>query len=365
MIRVLHIETGRHVYGGGQQVCYLVHGLDQKGKVENLLLCSKNSEFASYAASMGIKTLEMPMLGDLDFLFFFRAMNAIRRCAPDIVHVHSRRGAEVWGGLAARVCGVKAVLTRRVDNPDHFLTSKFKHRLFEKVITISQGIAEVLARQGVPEHKVVCVHSAVQADDFTSECRKAWFRNEFDLDPEDQPVGMLAQFIARKGHHVLLKAIPEILARCPGARFLLFGRGPLQESIRQEVHEMGVDSAVTFAGFRHDLDRILPCLSLVVHPATMEGLGVSLLQAAASSRPIVATPVGGIPEIVRHGHNGLLVPVNDHHALAQAVIELLHEPHKAVRFGCHGRTIVEQEFSIQSMILGNLAVYGQVLEGRS
>jgi glycosyltransferase involved in cell wall biosynthesis len=114
-------------------------------------------------------------------------------------------------------------------------------------------------------------------------------------------------------------------------------------------------------GYRDDLPRLLACMDLVVHPATMEGLGVSLLQASAAGVPVVASRVGGIPEAVRDGVSGLLVPPADVAALADAVLALLADPDACRRMGAAGRDLVAREFSVARMVEGNLAVYRELL----
>jgi glycosyltransferase involved in cell wall biosynthesis len=280
---------------------------------------------------------------------------------PDLVHVHSRRGADVWGGLAARICGIPAVLTRRVDNPEPGWLARRKYSLYHRVIAISRGIREVLLRQGVPDWKITCVPSAVDIGVYGQECDLEWFRSEFGLAPGDVPVGMIAQFIERKGHRHLIRALPEILRACPDVRVLLFGQGPLREEVGRELQRAGLDGRTVMAGFRSDLHRILPCLRLVVHPALMEGLGVSLLQAAAAGVPIVAFDAGGIPEIVLDGYNGYLVSACQTDGLAQAVISLVIDRARAVQMGKNGIRLATDAFSINAMVAGNTAVYREVL----
>lgn len=115
-----------------------------------------------------------------------------------------------------------------------------------------------------------------------------------------------------------------------------------------------------FVGFRDDLPDLLPCLELLVHPATVEGLGVSLLQAASAGVPIVAGNVGGIPEAVHHGYNGLLVPPEDTRALGTAVATLLRDGPLARRMGDAGKELMYREFSVNTMVEGNLAVYREL-----
>jgi glycosyltransferase involved in cell wall biosynthesis len=196
---------------------------------------------------------------------------------------------------------------------------------------------------------------------YEGSCDADWFRDEF---PEAGPgpiLGVVAQLIERKGHRDLLRALPRIRGEFPGVRVLFLGRGPLREELERQCREQGLTEVVRFAGFREDLERILPCLDLVVHPAHMEGLGVALLQAAAAARPMVAAPVGGIPEIVQAGETGLTAPAGDSEALAEAVLALLRDPERARQLGRNARAHVRRHFSLEAMVAGNLAVYRRIL----
>jgi glycosyltransferase involved in cell wall biosynthesis len=361
-MHILHIETGRHLYGGALQVLYLMEGLEGQG-CKNTLACVRGSEIAGAASACAV-IYELSMAGELDPCFVFRLLRIIRRERPDIVHVHSRRGADLWAALAAHATKTKAVLTRRVDNPEPSWVARVKYRPYDRVITISNGIRRVLMSEGVPAKKIVCVPSAVDGQPYEHECAKEWFCREFGLDPGNKMIGVIAQFIPRKGHQYLIEAAPGILSQHPDTRFLFFGRGPLQGKLQQLCKKYNIANQVYFVGFRNDLERILSCLDLVVHPATMEGLGISLLQAAAAGVPIVASSVGGIPEIVHDGVNGVLVPPDDIPALTSAVIRLLGDIEKASVMGRTGRQLIRTEFPIEKMVEGNLRVYRQVLTPR-
>ena len=180
--------------------------------------------------------------------------------------------------------------------------------MYQRVITISEAIRRVIERQGVDPGRVRCVLSALDPAPFQEPCNRDAFRQAFGLAAEDLVVGMAAQFIPRKGHDVLLQAIPAILTDHPRTRFLLFGQGPLRSVVSRRVEEAGLSATVLLPGFRNDLPTLLPCLDLLVHPATQEGLGVILLQAGASGIPVVASQAGGIPEVVVHEETGLIVP---------------------------------------------------------
>jgi glycosyltransferase involved in cell wall biosynthesis len=358
-MKVIHVETGMHLYGGALQVFFLLRGL-QAYPGEHILVCPPGSAVGEAVRGFA-RVVEIPCRGDHDLAFLWRLRRLLRRERPDLVHLHSRRGADTLGGIAAKLAGVPAILSRRVDNPEPRWLVAVKYRLYRKVITISEGIRQVLLSEGVPAERVVCVHSAVDTDRYRPGGDKNWFRREFGLAAEEQAVGMIAQFIERKGHRVLFNAIPAILAARPQTRFLLFGQGPLQPDIAHAIEKHGLSSRVHVIGFRNDLERIMPCLDLVVHPASMEGLGIALLQAAACGVPMVACRAGGIPEIVRHQHNGLLIPVGDSVALGEAATRVLGESGLAAGFGQAGVQLVQKRFSIAAMVAGNHQVYRESL----
>jgi len=341
-------------------VLYLMKGLNKEGCI-NSLVCTQGSSIGKAASELTESVYELPMRGDFDVFFAFRLFQIIRTVRPDIVHVHSRRGADLWGGVVSRFAKTRVVITRRVDNPEWAWLAQGKYRLYDKVITISEGIRQVLLSEDIPSKNIVCVPSGINTTRYTIGCEKAWFCQELGYLPEDRVIGVIAQFIPRKGHRSIIEAAPRILSHFPGVRFLFLGQGPLKNELQQLCEKNNMTDYIHFAGFRNDLEQILPCLDLVLHPAIMEGLGVSLLQAAASGIPIVATHVGGIPEIVKEGVNGCLFEPGNIGEMVEAVLSLLQDEVKAWKFGEAGRKIVESNFSIEEMVNGNLRVYNEIL----
>ena len=358
-MKILHIETGRHLYGGALQVFYLLRGLHAAG-IENILVCAPGSEIGRKCT--GIATVvELPTIGDIDPRLLIGLCRTIRRYRPDIVHAHSRRGADWWGGIAAQICGVKSVLTRRVDNPESALLVRLKYNRYDRVVTISEGIRQVLLSEGVDEKHVELIHSVVDLEQYHCPADRPWFEQEFSLHPGEQTVAIIAQLIERKGHRFLLAGAEKIFAAVPNLRFIFFGQGPHRQELEADCQARGLGDKVIFAGFRDDLPRVLPNLDLIVHPALMEGLGVSLLQAAAAGRPMIGARAGGIPEVIRDGVNGYLVPPGEVNLLAEKTIELLLHRDLAEAFGARGKRLVEEEFSIPTMISSYQRLYARLL----
>ncbi len=357
-MRVLHVEGGSRLYGGAQQVLYLLEGLAARGHA-NLLACPAGCDLARAAAPFA-QVHGLTMRGDADVGMAWRLGRLIRAAQPDLIHLHSRIGADVMGGIAARLTGTRVVHTRRVDNPEPRWLVKLKYRLHERVIAISEGIGRVLLAEGLPAAKLRVVRSAVDWERFQRPCdRRA--PAAFGVPGHALLVGVVAQLIPRKGHRFLLQALPPLAASNPALHVLFFGQGPTEAELRAQIAALGLAGRVHLAGFRDDLDSLLPCLDLLVHPATREGLGVSLLQASSAGVPILASAAGGIPEAVRDGVNGLLVPPGDVVALGTVLTQLLGDTALRRRLGEGGRELMRREFSIDAMVEGNLSVYRELL----
>ena len=309
------------------------------------------------------KLIPVGMRKGLNLQFYKELRQILAAERPDLVHVHSRRrGADWWTALAARKSGIPAIISRRVDNPEPAWLARWKYDKYARVIAISEGIRQILIREGIPPSHVVTVRSAVDSAPYQHDCECSEFRRTFGLPDGAVTLGVIAQLIQRKGHRHLLAVLPEIVARHPETKVLIFGKGGLRQDLEDEVTRLGLEDRVIFTGFRTDLARWLPCLDMVVHPADMEGLGVSLLQASAAAVPVVATRAGGIPEAVEHGVSGLVVEPGDNQALSAAILSLLDTPEMRKTMGAAGRMRVGHDFSTTHMVEGNLALYRDVLQ---
>lgn len=355
-MKVVHIEAGRHLYGGALQVKYLLQGLKAKS-VDSILVCDRGSPLAAECQGLAV-VHEIPIRGDLDFHWTRAVEEILRDDKPDYLHIHSRRGADFWGLRLARKCQVPALITRRVDNPEPWWIINWKYnRSAHHIFAISEGIRELLISEGVKRHRITTIRSAVDTDLFTPDADGRWFQNEFGFQPGNQVVGVIAQFIERKGHRVLIKVLPALRRQFPDLRLLLLGQGKLERELKAAVVDAGVEGMVTFTGFRNDLDRIIPNLTLVVHPAFREGLGVSLLQASACGVPVIASRVGGVAEAVLHDKTGLLVAPGSEPELMAAIQFLLSSPEMRKSLGKAGREYMLSNFSIDGMASAYLKHY--------
>src|SRR6185295_18604140 len=169
-----------------------------------------------------------------------------------------------------------------------------------------------------------------------------------------------AALVPHKGQRYLIDAAHLVVQQLPDARFVILGEGELREHLEKQVHEHHLEKHVWLPGFRTDVLGCIRSFDLFVMSSVTEGLGTSLLDAMAASRPIVATTAGGIPEIVEDGLNGLLVPPRDAHALAAAIVRALREPQLRDRLGAAGFARVNERFTVERMVAATAATYVKV-----
>ena len=359
-MKVLHVETGRHFLGGPQQVIYLIDALNQRG-IDNILVCPPDSGIDTVARQHGIRVQNLYCAGDLDLPFAYRLTQFIGDEQPDLVHCHSRRGADVLGGLAASFADVPAIVSRRVDHTELRLVAGLRYRPFRKVIAISEAIAEVLHARGIEDFRLEVIRSAVDTEAFSKTPDCAAKRREFGLDEDAIAIAAAGQLIPRKGHRHLLQAMSALRLTHPRLRLVIFGEGYLNNQLRAQASTLGLGGTVQFAGYRDDLDTFIGCFDLFVHPASAEGLGIAVLKAAAAGLPVVACDAGGLREAVADGETGLLVAPDDVDALQHAIGTLADDAALRAKLGAAGRERMQNEFSIATMAAQHVALYESLL----
>lgn len=360
-MQILHLETGRRLYGGPQQVLYLMTALAERG-IDGLLVCPPNSGIDSAARSAGLNVCNLFCAGDLDLPFAYRLAQFLKTERPDIVHCHSRRGADTLGGMAASFSDIPAIVSRRVDNTEMRLLAALRYRPFNKIIAVSQAINDVLVEHGIEPARIAVIHDAVDTDKLTAPADCAVFRHRFGIPDDALVLAAAGQLIPRKGHRYLLQAVADLGTQERPVRLILFGEGYLGNQLRAQAAALKLGDIVQFAGFDDRLDEYFGCFDVFVHPALAEGLGVVTLKAQAAGVPVIGFQAGGVAEAVAHGETGLLVPPEDIPALRDAIAALLGDARRRARLGAAGRERMQSEFSIARMADAHIALYEAVLD---
>jgi glycosyltransferase involved in cell wall biosynthesis len=252
------------------------------------------------------------------------------------------------------------VASRRVDFPlKGNAFSRWKYRQVRAFICASEAIRHMLIEQGVPASNAITVHEGIDLAHVDA-APPANVHEMFWLPHKAPLVGNIGALVPHKGQRHLIEAAAMVVREVPDARFLILGEGDLKASLEKQIADAALTKHVLLAGFRPDVLSILKGFDLFVMPSVTEGLGTSLLDAMACAKPIVASRVGGIPEVVRHGETGLLVPPKDSRDLAASIIRLLLDPALAARFAQAGLARVREKFSLERMVAGTLEVYARL-----
>jgi glycosyltransferase involved in cell wall biosynthesis len=216
---------------------------------------------------------------------------------------------------------------------------------------------------GIDPRRALTVHEGIDIDHVDA-APVADLRAEYWL-PRDAPiVGNIAALVPHKGQRHLIEAARLVVQSVPDARFVIVGEGELRAPLQQLIERHHLDKHVLLTGFRPDPLSVLKAFDVFAMSSVTEGLGTSLLDAMACQRAIAATRAGGIPEVVVHGETGLLVPIRDERALADAIVHLLERPDLREAFGRAGRVRVEQRFSAERMVAETLAAYRRLADRR-
>ncbi|MCE9636268.1 MAG: glycosyltransferase [Planctomycetes bacterium] len=363
-LRVLHIDTEKGWRGGEQQALNLATGLARRG-VATLCVGQPDQPYVQRCAAAGLDVAAIRTRGEADPVGIAKLRGVIRSWRPDVVHMHTSH-AHTLGVIASRSVRPRprTVVSRRVDFTIYrnaLRLSWFKYRFgVDRYVAISRGIREQMVKDGIPAERIRVVHSGIDLSRFDG-VRSHDYAAEFGLAPGTRIVLDVAAFGWHKAQEVLVRAAPEILRAFPATRIVLVGEGECMEKVRAEARALGVEREIVFTGFRNDVPSLLAGCDCFVMCSVLEGLCTSLLDALALRRAAVGSAVGGIPEVLLDGSTGLLVPPRDPAALAAAVVRVLGDGALAARLGDEGRRHVERDFTTDSMVEGNLAVYRDLL----
>jgi glycosyltransferase involved in cell wall biosynthesis len=292
----------------------------------------------------------------------------VRMHEPALVHAYF-----FWPIIYGRVLKRLGLIRYLVENREDqgFIWSDTDYRLLratagvpDRIICVSDAVREVvLERERTPEDRTVVIRNGIHLPvGAPSPDAIAAARSVFGFGPEHRIVGMVANLEHPvKGASHFVEAVPLIVRRVPDARFLVLGEGREKAALRARAEELGVGDRVVFAGFRSDVQRFYPIMDVSVLTSLSEGLSITILESMSFGVPVVATAVGGNPELVRNGESGFLVPPKDVSSFADAVARVLGDGDMARRFGREGRRIVERDFGLELVASRYEQLYRDVL----
>jgi sugar transferase (PEP-CTERM/EpsH1 system associated) len=344
---------------GGQEylVIQLAERLQRRG-IRSPIIAISGGALIEDATRRGLETFDLAKKPGFDVSVLFRLARIMRRVRADVVHTHNFAPL-IYGTLSGRVSGTPMINTRH--GRAALATHRFIWSLTDRVVAVSEDARrELLKYNRIAPRKVSVVLNGVDVAAFAApEVNPSQVRCDLGIAPDARVFGIVARLAPEKDHVTLLEAFRIVAAQGP-SHLVIVGGGPLESALRRRAHELGVSQAVHFLGFRSDIPQLLRALDVFVLSSTMEGVSLTLLEAMAAGLPIVATHVGGNPEVVLDNETGLLVPPENATALAQAMITLLTDLERAKRFGAAGRERAIRVFDIDRMVNAYVDLYATV-----
>ncbi|MEK7328905.1 MAG: glycosyltransferase [Chloroflexota bacterium] len=361
-MRVAHILKTTGLSGAESHLLTLSGGLLAEGWESRLIVLVNQRRpptaliEAARAANVQIDTV--PLAGDLDMAATAKIAALLKSAQAQIVHTHMIHG-DLYGTLAARMAGIAVVQTRH--NDDKFrrrwpvrLLARWLAGQAKTVIAISDSLA-TFARdvEGVPGPKIVRIHYGLDPVQVTAKACPGALRAELGLNDDVPLIGAVGRLTEQKGFRYLLEAFAIVRRSLPQAQLVIAGDGELRSTLEAQGHK----DAVRFLGWRSDVPSVMADIDVLAVPSLWEGFGLVTLEAMALSKPVVASRVSALPEIVASGETGLLVPPADPKALAGALCALLTPKAPARAMGARGRVRLQIDFSVQRMVRQHVAVY--------
>ena len=380
-IKILRIIARLNIGGPAIHTILLTTGLNNE-VFESILVTGmegkREGNMLDLAAAKGVEPIVIRELRrNVDpkdgLIALFKLYRLIRRERPQIVHTHTAT-AGLLGRLAAKLAGVPIILhtfhghvLRGYFSPLRSKALVWMERLLaclsDRVVTVSEGQRRELAGYGIaPLEKIAVVPLGFELEALLAcESHRGELHRELGLSDDDKLIGIVARLVPIKNHHLFLQAAELVAEAVPQARFLVVGDGELREELEAYASDLRLDGRVFFTGWRRDLPCLYADLDVVALTSINEGTPVSIIEAMAAGVPVVATAVGGVPDVVVNGETGYLVKAGDVKGLAEAITELLRNSEKARGMGRKGREAVYPKFAAQTLIANVEQLYSDLL----
>lgn len=378
-MKILRIITRLNIGGPAIHAILLTQGLGFKTQLVTGSIGEGEGDMSYLAQEKGVRPILIPELGrnirwDDDIAAFFKLYRLIKREKPYIIHTHMAKA-----GTLGRLAGVIAKVPIRIHtfhghvfqgyfNPLatklFIIIEKVLARFCQRLVTISPTQYHQLCYDYkiAPRDRFVLIPLGFDLTPFlNSESQAGKLREELGIPPKTYLIGIIGRLTPVKNHRLFFRAAWEVLKREPEVKFLVVGGGELLKELNAFVKKLGIEEKVIFLGWRRDMDLIYADLDVVVLTSINEGTPVTLIEAMASAKPVVATRVGGVPDVVKDGVTGILVPPEDVIGLTQGILKLLEDKKLREDLGRAGREFVRERFSKDRLIRDMENLYTTIL----
>src|SRR5207302_219437 len=367
-MNILYVESSRSWGGQEYRTCLETNWLNARGH-QAWLICNPDSEVLLKARELGTRAIAMPLRRRVDPVCWWRLWRFCRRNQIDLIKTYSSK--DHWLALPLYLGGTPVARARCITDPigNKWRAFIFKHGCSKIVADASVIKRQLVQQNGIDPAKIEVIGSAVDLQKFKPPRDRMKFRREMGFDADTPVIGNIGMIRPDKGQLILVEAAHLILAERPDARFVIVGQGTglLKRGInvRNAIERAGLAEKIIMAGYRWDTpDVYAACDMMAIASLHTEASPIVLREAFASGRPVIATKVGDIPEIIEHRQNGLLIEPGDSRALAAAILEFLSDPKLAAACAANGLRYANEHFSFDRMMEAKLQVDASLIPAR-
>jgi len=357
-------------YGGAEKYLEtLMVGCTGSGLDCLMIVNSDNLRFQSELDSCGASYIAI----DMDAYkpnMYVQMFSILKKYSPVLLHINL---PGPWGGglvaCTARLSGIKSIVTTEhlpMFGPSirHSPIKRLNGIFINRTITVSYENVQYLKNiHHIKQERIDIVHNGIDIDQFAvagNKDERARLRQESGFTESDFVFGIVGRITEQKGHQYAIRALSELSKKYPEIKIAVFGDGELMNNCKDMVASLKLKSQVSFTGFQSDMQKVYKTLDALLMPSTFEALPLTLLEAMASGVPAIASNINGIPEVVRDGVNGLLVPPADIGALVNGIELIYNDRDLLNKMGVAARNTIELEFSLEKMVRDTISVYEKV-----
>lgn len=360
-MRILHTEWSDGWGGQERRIISEMRGMQTRGH-DLYLVTREHARIRGVAEDAGIRTFALPLQNKFDLASIARLAHLLRQLQIEIVNTHS--GVDTWiGSLAARLARSPALVrTRHLDIPLRRNWVNFVHYLPARIITCGETTRTRLIEDcGFPAHQIISIPTGIDFDRFFAQKHRANVRQTLGQSPEDEIVLMVGVIRGVKRHLLALEVFATLAKERPNLHVWLAGDGPMRHEVERRCDELGLSGRIHFLGYRDDVPELMNAADALLLTSRSEGVPQVITQALGSGLPVVATNVGGIPELITHGQTGLLAPAEDVAALTAALRSVFEDPAWAQNLGERGRSHVLARYTLAAMLDATESAYADIL----
>ncbi|MBM3247924.1 MAG: glycosyltransferase [Candidatus Omnitrophica bacterium] len=365
-INILHIAEDLSIGGVEELFRIIVTGLDRKKYNVYVCCIEEGGQTAKELIEAGIKVDILGMKSYHNLFNILRLKKYIKERKIDIIHSHMYF-SNTFARIAAILARTPILISTAYSSYYEFkkrniLMAHFLSKFTDRIIAVSNSIKEfTVKQQKISADKFTVIHDCASTEKFSKDIDSFLVKRGLGIDSDYSVVGCVARLNIVKGHSYLIQAAAEVLKIDPKVKFLLVGDGPLKDELQELSAHLGIKDNIIFTGSRREIPEMVSAMDIFVLPSALrEGCPLSILEAMAMSRPVIASRLGGIPEEVEDGKSGILVTPKDSKALADAIIKLLSDKKLAKEMGREGRKIFEEKFSQETMLRKLESLYDEL-----